>query len=207
MMYREYCDEVVKAINDRPFGQCQKSVEIIKEIVGLVKKQIRENNLERKRKDYIKILIPYVDGRMSIWAKGVIVREDLIDELSSLMEDEHADQPQQISVDSLKDFMQELCDEVSSSIDVMSPAQQPQQHDAHSIDVFRQRVAPYIDGKNLTLLLNELPTIDPRDLKRHWFNKYLMKSAIDMKEFFYLCESIVHREGGKGWNYDNYRKG
>ena len=70
-----------------------------------------------------------------------------------------------------------------------------------------EMLSPYIPKASLDLLLEQLPTIMCRDLKRFLFDRYY-RCNMSMKEFFGICESIVpQRKGTKGWNYENFKKG
>lgn len=67
-----------------------------------------------------------------------------------------------------------------------------------------------LDGRmpenSIKLLLQALPTIGVKELRRNWYNKYL-DGYLGQMEFFGLCESVVCRTGEKGWNYENFKKG
>lgn len=70
----------------------------------------------------------------------------------------------------------------------------------------RERI---ITDKQIERLLEELPSIEPRNLKRRWYNVYFIidkdNKAMSMKEFWDLVQVVVNRSG-RGWTYGNFRK-
>ena len=109
--YSKLCDGVVEYINHYPFGDSRKNVEAINDIVGFVERQIRGRRVNRN--EYISFLIPRVKSSMGIWARGCVDEDELVAELSLLMDDIPAQQSNNESIRvsqqriSINDFVDE----------------------------------------------------------------------------------------------------
>lgn len=75
-----------------------------------------------------------------------------------------------------------------------------------------QEVQHFIDevgkilGKEVTeSFLDKLPTIKPKKLKPFYQEHGRLHEKYSLKGFFELCESVVHRHGERGWNYENVK--
>ena len=89
---------------------------------------------------------------------------------------------------------------------VMGWLQGKRKNTDEAVGELKSKLVVRIPENAINSLLQALPTIGAKELRRNWYNKYLA-SYLGQREFFELCESVVCRTGEKGWNYENFKKG
>lgn len=103
-------------------------------------------------------------------------------------------------------FVVRFCNEIEQMIRDFSKDGNSFAYNDNEVRAFKDKVGRFLGKAETESLLKRLPTLKPKELKLFYQEHSKLQQRFSLKDFFNLCESVVHRDGEKGWNYQNIKK-
>lgn len=103
-------------------------------------------------------------------------------------------------------FVQKWCIEHEELIKFHIDNEKRLGYDSQEVQAFKDKIG-YLLGKEETEhLLRIMPKMKPKEVKAYYQAHPKLQTRFELKEFFELLDSVVHRGNEKGWNYDNIKR-